>query len=237
METLKFQSAPSTQRVARELVLTGHTLPFAVLADTQSEGRGRLGRSWKSETGGLWLTIAALVPSASAISPVALVAASTVAQIITTDTALNIGVKWPNDLLIGRRKVCGVLAESLIQFNKTVVLLGVGLNVNNRVHGSDLTRATSLCEELGHRLNLSLLASTLIEKIHQDIELLATDGFESFLPWLRSHLVLAGEVITVEFNGERQTGRIVGLSDTGSLLLAGSDDTVSEVSAGTVESW
>ena len=134
METLKFQSAPSTQRVARELVLTGHTLPFAVLADTQSEGRGRLGRSWKSETGGLWLTIAALVPSASAISPVALVAASTVAQIITTDTALNIGVKWPNDLLIGRRKVCGVLAESLIQFNKTVVLLGVGLNVNNRVH-------------------------------------------------------------------------------------------------------
>lgn len=237
MEILKLQSAPSTQQVARELVLTGHTLPFAVLADTQSAGRGRLGRLWRSEIGGLWLTIAEPTPSADAISPVALVAASTAARAIVAGTALNVSVKWPNDLLIGRRKVCGVLAESLIQFNRTVVLLGVGLNVNNRVHGSDLTQATSLCEELGHSLSLHLLASSLIEKIHRDIELLVTDGFESFLPWLRSHLVLAGEVITVEFNGERQTGRIVGLSDTGSLLLAGSDDTVSEVSAGTVESW
>jgi BirA family biotin operon repressor/biotin-[acetyl-CoA-carboxylase] ligase len=133
MELLSYASITSTQDTAREIALDGHLLPFAVTAETQSGGRGRCGKSWDSRPGGLWLTLALAVPSAAAVRQSAMAAAHGVASAVLTENGVRTLVKWPNDLLVERRKVCGILAETLVQSGTTILLVGIGVNVNNIV--------------------------------------------------------------------------------------------------------
>jgi BirA family biotin operon repressor/biotin-[acetyl-CoA-carboxylase] ligase len=237
MEVLRYSVIPSTQDLARQLALGSHRLPFAVLAQTQSRGRGRLGRDWLSPEGGLWLTVALDVPSAEAIRQAALVAAFAVAHALLAISGLQMYVKWPNDLLVRRRKVCGILAETLVQPAKTTLLLGMGINVNNSVDENCSLQATSLNNELKHTVSLDDLTAAVIAEVECDIAILIQRGFTPFQPWIQSHLALLGETITVEFNGQRESGRVEGLSSTGALLLADKDSLVKEVDAGSVYYW
>ncbi len=144
MELLAYPNIASTQDTARQIALDGHSLPFAVIAETQSEGRGRRGREWNSPPGGLWLTLALAVPSPEAVRQSAMVAAHAVAAVVLVETGVRTLVKWPNDLLVKRRKVCGILAETLVRPGTTILLVGIGVNVNNVVLSDQLPHATSL---------------------------------------------------------------------------------------------
>ncbi|MHB8070923.1 MAG: biotin--[acetyl-CoA-carboxylase] ligase [Candidatus Cryosericum sp.] len=237
MELLRYESIGSTQDTARQLVLDSHPLPFAVLAQTQSNGRGRLGKKWQSSRGGLWITIALDVPSAEVVQEAALVAAFAVAHAVQTLTAVEMQVKWPNDLLVGRRKVCGILAEALILPETTTLLLGIGINANNPVDEASTPRATSLKDELNRPVSVEDLSTAVITEVNRGIDILTRQGFSPFQPWLESRLALMGESITVEFNGQRECGRVRGISKTGALLLADSNGLVREVDAGSVYCW
>src|SRR5664279_2735729 len=128
MELITYSNITSTQDTARQIALEGHLLPFAVVAETQSAGRGRRGKSWDSPEGGLWLTLALAVPSPETARQSAMVAAHAVASVVLTQTGVRTLVKWPNDLLVKRRKVCGILAETLVQPGMAILLIGIGLN-------------------------------------------------------------------------------------------------------------
>ncbi len=237
MEVLRYSKIPSTQDTARRLALGSRHLPFAIVAQTQSEGRGRVGRSWLSPEGGLWLTVAIDVPSAQTVRQAALAAAFAVAHAVLTTTNVQTYIKWPNDLLIGRQKVCGILAEALVQSATTILLLGIGINVNNSIDERCLQRATSLKDELNHAVDLDVLATTVIAEVERNMETLIQQGFSPFRQWVQSHLALLGETITVEFNDQRESGRVEGLSSTGALLLADDNGLVREVDAGSVYEW
>lgn len=237
MELLTFASIASTQDTARETALDGHALPFAVTAETQSGGRGRRGKSWNSPPGGLWLTMALSVPSAAAVRQSAMAAAHGVATAVLTETGVRTLVKWPNDLLVERRKVCGILAETLVQSGTTILLVGIGVNVNNTVPQDQLPRAISLVAEMGHSVDLQRLRDSVLTMVALDIDTLILRGFDIFRPWMDANLALRDELVAVEFNDQLESGRVAGLSGTGALLLKKPDGSLAEVDAGSVYDW
>jgi BirA family biotin operon repressor/biotin-[acetyl-CoA-carboxylase] ligase len=177
------------------------------------------------------------VPSSESVRQAALVAAFSVAHVLQTLTTLETLVKWPNDLLVRRKKVCGILAETLVFPTRAVLLVGIGINANNRIDEIASPRATSLSQELNHSVNADDLLASVMMEVDQDVSTLAEQGFSPFQPWLQSHLALVGETVTVEFNGQKETGRVLGLSETGALLLADENGLVREVDAGSVYCW
>ncbi len=237
MELLAYPNIASTQDTARQIALDGHSLPFAVIAETQSEGRGRRGREWNSPPGGLWLTLALAVPSPEAVRQSAMVAAHAVAAVVLVETGVRTLVKWPNDLLVKRRKVCGILAETLVRPGTTILLVGIGVNVNNVVLSDQLPHATSLREELGYSVDLQHLCAGILNTVELDMNILILRGFDPFGPWMKANLALWGELITVEFNNQRESGCVAGLSRTGALLLKNPDGSLKEVDAGSVYDW
>jgi len=237
MELVTYSNIASTQDTARQMALDGHLLPFAVIAETQSAGRGRRGKSWDSPQGGLWLTLALAVPSPQAIRQSAMVAALGVASVVLTETGVRTLIKWPNDLLVKRRKVCGILAETLVRPGTTTLLVGIGLNVNNAVPPDQLSHVTSLRGELGRTIDVRPLCASILNMVERDISSLILRGFDIFSPWLDANLALRGELVTVEFNDQRESGRITGLSKTGALLLKSPDGSLTEVDAGSVYNW
>jgi len=237
MKVFTYKEAASTQEAARQAVNDGEHLPFAVVAETQVAGRGRGSHSWKSPPGGLWLTLALTVPEIEVVRQAAMVAAHAVSSAIERETSLATQVKWPNDLLCGDRKVCGILAESLVLSGAATLLIGVGLNVNNPRLPEQLPRMTSLSEELGHPVSLERLTTLVLDLLLTDMQQLAQQGFSQFYVWIMDHLALRGRQVAVEFNGQCHDGTLIGISPAGSLLLEDGTGLALTIDAGSIYEW
>ena len=153
--------ASSTQRM-----LAGDDGEGAVaVAEEQTEGRGRLGRSWEAPAGTSVLVSILLIPAVEAarLPELSLVAGSAVAQAIVEETGIEPTMKFPNDVLVGGRKVAGILAES----SEGRVVLGIGVNANQtreQLPVDAQTEPTSLRLELGESVNrVQLLAAILFQ--------------------------------------------------------------------------
>ena len=118
--------------LARALAADGHQL--VITARHQREGRGRLGRAWWDEAGESLLVSVLLRPAVAPtrVPQLGLVAGVAVVDAVTAATGLTPGLRWPNDVMVGERKICGVLAEAATARDGTIerVILGIGLNVN-----------------------------------------------------------------------------------------------------------
>ena len=167
-----FPSLDSTNRKAYDLALEGAPEGTIILAEEQSAGRGRLGRSWSSLAyHGLWLS-ALLRPAnmtPGKMAPFTAAAAAIMAAVLRKVSGLPVSVKWPNDLLINDRKLGGILAEAKSEPEHIhFMILGIGININHKVHDfpAELAgKATSLRIE-GKRLldvyKRQLMSSTLL---------------------------------------------------------------------------
>ena len=155
------ESTPSTQRM-----LAGDEAEGAVaVAEEQTEGRGRLGRNWEAPAGTSVLVSVLLLPAVAAarLPELSLVAGNAVAEAILEVTGIEPTIKFPNDVLIGGRKVAGILAES----SEGRVVLGIGVNANQireQLPAKAQTEPTSLRLELGEPVSrLRLLAAILLQ--------------------------------------------------------------------------
>jgi BirA family biotin operon repressor/biotin-[acetyl-CoA-carboxylase] ligase len=152
---------PSTQRMLAEDTAEG----AVAVAEEQTEGRGRLGRAWEAPGGTSVLVSVLLLPAVAAprLPELSLVAGGAVAEAILEVTGIEPTIKFPNDLLIGRRKVAGILAES----SEGRVVLGIGVNANqtlDQLPADAQTEPTSLRLELGEPVSrLQLLAAILLQ--------------------------------------------------------------------------
>jgi len=127
------------------------TLPFAVTAATQSVGRGRRGKSWNSEPGNLYLSLAFSPVHSKIKNPglMPIVAAVIVARWLKEYFKLSPRIKWPNDILVNRRKIAGILCESSIQGSEwSHIVVGIGINLNNFPKQGLDYQATSVTESL-----------------------------------------------------------------------------------------
>jgi BirA family transcriptional regulator, biotin operon repressor / biotin---[acetyl-CoA-carboxylase] ligase len=232
----------STQTRARELALAGTPHGTLVVAEVQTGGRGRLGRSWGSPQGGLWMSLV-LRPrfEARLASRITQTAAVGVAKALW-EIGVEARIKWPNDLLVSGKKICGILAESSAE-NATgtakgkrldYVILGVGMNANldPAELGVPDREVTTVRSELGRDVDLLELIRALLSDLGS--ELGRIEDFGSVLEdWLGLNCTL-GEKVRVRRFGETLEGRAVDLSQEGALLLATSRGTV-ELFEGEIE--
>ena len=232
----------STQGRARELAHAGAPHGTLVIAAIQTGGRGRLGRSWGSPKGGLWMSLV-LRPwfDASLASRITQTAAVGVAKALW-EIGVEARIKWPNDLLAGGKKICGILAESSAE-NATgpskgrrldYAILGVGMNAN--LDPADLgvpdREVTTICSELGRDVDPLDLLRALLSNL--DAELGRIEDFGGVLEDWRSLNCTLGQKVRVQRSGEILEGHAVDLSQEGALLLATRRGTV-EVFEGELE--
>ncbi len=230
-------------RVAAELAREGCPEGTVVIADRQTAGRGRLGRSWLSEAGsGLYLS-AVLRPGC----PPARVPLLTLAAGLATKEALEriAGVKcdirWPNDILVAGRKCCGILVEMDSSASHVAhVIIGIGINVNQIGFPPELAgQATSLRIETGRRWARRTLQAAVLARLERQYERYQAVGAKPILRAFRqASSYVDGRRVVIEGvstgQGVPTSGVTAGLDPTGALLLRADDGTVAPVVAGSV---
>ena len=225
-----FQEISSTMDVARELARKGAQEGTIVIAETQSQGRGRLSREWFSPKGGIYFTII-LRPKISPINAprLNLMASVAVAKAIRKLFGLKAELKWPNDVLIAGRKVCGILAEMEAEIDAVnFVNLGVGINANFSVSQFE-ERATSLQDELGREVSRrEFLNSVLTEIDKQQSSLIRVDLLEE---WKNLSATLNKDVRIIA-PGEEITGRAIDIDTDGALVVKDKDGSLRRAIAG-----
>lgn len=199
---------------ASKLALEGAADGVVIVADEQTAGRGRRGTTWQSPAGaGLYFS---LIARAANVIPT-LAAGVGVREGIQRATGLAADLKWPNDLLVGGRKLAGILAEGVaIGSPQQAVIIGVGVNIQPAAYPPDVAaRATSLEGELGRPIDRELLLSEILASLRRrvaDVE----HGPGGILQAWRAMSPTA-EGTRVEWDGKH--GITAGIDDTGALLV------------------
>lgn len=228
-----FASVRSTMTEAAQLANSGAAHGTVVLADEQTAGVGRLGRSWHSEAElGIYCSIVLRLPLSPANLPIAsLVLGLATAEAIQEATQLACDLRWPNDVLVNERKVAGILTHLV----ESAIVAGIGINVNHTSLPKDLrTPATSLRIESGGRVqSRELLVAALLESVDTFCSMLMTQGAQSILRAFGSASSYVNHRrIVVEENGTR--GVTAGLDENGFLLVRSDTGRVERVSTGGV---
>jgi BirA family biotin operon repressor/biotin-[acetyl-CoA-carboxylase] ligase len=234
------RSVGSTNSWARRFARLGACDGTVFLAGSQTAGRGRLKRKWVSPAGGLWFSVVlrSKLKLAEAFGLV-FVASLAVAEVLEELYGLKTQVKWPNDVLVNAKKVCGILAETKLESkNVEYVVVGVGINANFGVRKflpEDLWKtATSLEDELGRKIELGLLLKALLEKLERLFDVFLEKGFCVVLDEWKKHAGFLGCQVEVVSLDERLTGLALDVDRSGSLVLKLGDGTVKHVFAGDV---
>jgi len=230
----------STNDLAKNLVSYGADEGTVVLAESQFAGKGRLGRLWVSPEGGLYFSVI-LKPKIKPAETIGLifVAGLAVAEVLRELYGLEVETKWPNDVLVNGRKVCGVLSEANVTGEKVnFVIVGVGVNANFDVE-SKLPKAlwehaTSLMAEIGTRISLDVLFKALLEKLESFYKLFLKEGLAPILDEWKKYAVFLGNCVEVVSEDERFTGLALDVKDNGSLAVKLKDGTVKHVFVGDV---
>lgn len=229
-----YPSVTSTMDLAREEAQRRAPEGTVVVTGEQTAGRGRLGRIWQSPGGSIALSVV-LYPEVVRLPSLIMVASLAVVHSIEFVTALKPRIKWPNDVLIADRKVCGILVESQVRGNVadySLIGIGVNVNLNPADLGGVVSQATSLARELGHEVSrLEIVRQLLIEMDRWYLSLLA--GESVYEEW-RDKLVTLGKQVTVTWGETRCEGIAESVDRDGSLLLRGADGSLTRIVAGDV---
>lgn len=214
----------STNLQAKRLALQSDEDRVLIVADQQNAGRGRLGRNWHSEKGtGLWLSLLLKPEIEPEISfRMTLIAAVAVSEAIEKTTGLKAGIKWPNDIIVNGKKVCGILSEMSAEWQKiNYIVLGIGINVNQEAFPDDIVHiATSLMKESGSRVNrLELLKNCVEAYLLYEQALYSEEMLQTLLEVYRKRSVTLGQVVRV-IGKEERIGTALEIDDKGALLVA-----------------
>jgi BirA family biotin operon repressor/biotin-[acetyl-CoA-carboxylase] ligase len=218
-----FETIDSTNNCARALAGCWAEEGTLVVAEKQTAGKGRLGRTWLANPyENLTFSIIlrpALPPEALNLLP--LYAALAVAEAIEHETGLSVECKWPNDLLIGGKKSAGILLEgSLKEDGLDFVVIGVGVNVNQTKFPDDISaRATSLKMQTGREIDRVRLLREILKMLEIHYAEIMKKGFHTLLPLWLDRTTMLNKEISVTQNGTVVSGIVRGLSPEGALIL------------------
>ena len=234
------QVVASTNEWAKELASYDAEEGTVAVAEMQTAGRGRLGREWFSPKGGLYFSVV-LRPAVKPVEAVGLVfvAGLAVADVLRKVYCLSAETKWPNDVVVNGKKVCGVLSEMNSTDDRVnFVVLGVGVNVDfdvEKVLPEGLwERSTSLEIALGRRVRLEELFRALVERLEDVYERFLMEGFSAVLEEWKSYADFLGKKVEVRVDGEEFEGLALDVNNEGALVVKLKDGTVKRVFVGDV---
>ena len=218
----------STNDTALALAAKGEAHGTVVLAEEQTAGRGRFGRVWFSERSkGIYASII-LRPelSPTAAPAITLMAGVATHRALSTVTGLPADIRWPNDVLVNGKKVCGILTEMSAELDRLhYVVVGIGINVNHTAMPPELEPiATSLRMEGGKFYSRAQVLVTLLKELEREYRLLLDSGSGAIArEWARASTYAEGKQIRVHSHGKDFLAITAGLEPNGSLRLCRED--------------
>ena len=224
-EVLYFDTIDSTNTKAQELAEKGYPSGTLVVADKQESGKGRRGRSWVSPSGtGIFMTLM-IKPDINPnnASMLTLVAALAVAKAITSVTGEKAMIKWPNDIVVNGKKVCGILTEMNAQFDYiNHIVVGIGINVHNESFPEEISQmASSLMIEAGgkrfHRAQIIAETMSYFEQYYDTF--LKTQDLSALVREYDELLVNMNKAVRVLDPKEPFDGKAMGITPKGELIV------------------
>ena len=237
-ELYVFEEVTSTNTVARFLSMSNIADGSVIISEKQTAARGRSGKSWESPLGGVWLSIV-LNPHVdhSKLPLITLATGVAVAKTLEKIGVENPEIKWPNDIMINGKKVCGILTEAIAKFNTIEnVIIGVGIDANLDIEEfpEELKSGTTTLEkELGRKGSENLLIKTFLEEFEEISELFDHEGYEEILKEWRKRSYSIGKIVEVRepFN-KNYDAYVLGISREGALVVEKIDGTLEKVISG-----
>ncbi|MFZ5565147.1 MAG: biotin--[acetyl-CoA-carboxylase] ligase [Thermodesulfobacteriota bacterium] len=220
----------STMDAARDLARQGCPHLTVVVADTQTGGRGRMDRTWRSDPGGLYMTLV-LKPDIPATDGLKLtfLASLTLAGVLRRLCRVEAAVKWPNDILAGGKKLAGLLSEMQAIGNRIeFVNIGIGINVNNTPERYE-PNATSIKTLTGAPFSRVTLMREFLDALEAGLQHI---DLPSVIQQWKSHAASLGRPVTVVTPGETVTGVAEDVNESGALMVRLADGALKEVCYG-----
>jgi BirA family biotin operon repressor/biotin-[acetyl-CoA-carboxylase] ligase len=237
-KVLRFESLPSTNTELARLASEGAEEGLSIVADEQTAGRGRLQRAWSSPKGaGLYFSILLRPTIPQNYWPlITLMAALAVGEALREACGIATDIKWPNDLLSGERKICGILAEAIETSAGRAVIVGIGINLTQNAFPSELGNvATSVAEATGRQPEREGILTALLQSLSRWYSALSRPH-EIISAWSVRSSYATGKLVQVSNGNEAWHGTTCGLEPDGALRLRTANDEIKLVRAGDVYS-
>lgn len=223
----RYARITSTQDKAKKFAQKGLAEGTVVIAETQTQGKGRLGRRWVSPKGGIWLSII-LRPEVTPVETpkITMIGSLAVAKAIAELFRLEVKLKWPNDVVvrtfsgIGFKKVCGVLTEMVSGISRVnYVITGLGINVNNRIPPALRGAAISLNEVVGRNLPRRKLLRKVLEKFDKYYLDFKKQGMGAILQECKRISAVLDKEVKIECADEIIEGKALDIDEYGALIV------------------
>ncbi len=233
-----FNEVMSTNTLAKFLSMNGVGNGAVVISEKQTKARGRSGKNWESPLGGVWLSII-LNPNVdhSKIPLITLATGVAVENTLKRIGVENAEIKWPNDILIQDKKVCGILTEAITSFNTIEsIIIGVGIDANITIENFPeglQEKMTTLNDEIGKKVDENLLIKTFLEEFEKISDQFVNGEYEAILKEWRKNSYTIGKIVEVhEPFSKPYDGYVLGISRDGSLVVEKIDGTLEKVISG-----
>lgn len=240
-EVISYRKADSTNDIAYHLAEKGVKEGVIILAEEQSKGKGRHGRSWVSPPkGGIYMSCI-LRPqiSPNEIPRITLLAAVSVAKAVREVASLEVSIKWPNDIMISNKKICGILTEMKAQQDCVdFVIVGIGVNVNT-ISRHLPKGSTSIKDELARRgikgqVSRVALVKNILEKFEECYNLLGRKGFSPIIEEWKNLSAMLGSRVKVTLHRESFEGLAHDIDPDGAIIVRLDSGVLKKVSSGDV---
>lgn len=237
-KVLRFESLPSTNTELSRLASEGAEEGVSVVADEQTAGRGRLQRAWSSPRGaGLYFSILLRPKIPQNYWPlITFMAAIAVGDALREAAGVETDIKWPNDLLSGERKICGILAEAIDTPDGRAVILGIGINLTQNAFPPELANvATSVAEAGGRAADRDVILAALLDALSRWYALLENPA-QIVDAWSNRSSYAMGKLVQVSNGDDVWQGTTSGIEPDGALRLRTASGEIKLVRAGDVHS-
>ena len=227
-----FETIDSTNTVAKQNDYKDGTV---IIAESQTAGKGRLGRVWESECNtGIYMSIV-LMPNIppERIPMLTLVAGISVCNVLTKMCDVDFKIKWPNDIVADGKKVCGILTEGVISKNQNKAVVGIGINVDNKSFVDELSDKASSIYML---TNKSFERESIINALLEEFEK-AYNNYLEGKPFIKDYEKLCINInrqVTFVKDGEQITGTAASVAESGELVIKKEDGTTLNINSGEV---
>ncbi len=219
-----FESVGSTNEEIKKLALQGENEGLVVIANQQVKGKGRRGRHWVSEPNtGIWLSLLLRPPiNPNHASRITLVAGLAVCRAIRESTGQEVYIKWPNDIILNGKKICGILTEMSSELDYiNYVVVGIGINVNIKTFPEEISNiATSLCIESKRLYKRADIVKGLLQHFEELYEsYLETLDLSLFIDDYNQYCINVGREVKVINSEQTLVGQALNVTDTGELVI------------------